>query len=111
MPILRKASTGQITSETFIFLYFWVDFLTASAFIRTKVCLELHVSVVSGPMPVWVMIHRLIDKTFWVSVAFGLLASAASAVGFILKVCICSHSEAFSCLAFYHLNPLEVLEI
>lgn len=54
--------------------------MTASAFIRTNVCLELHVSVVSGPMPVWVMIHRLIDKTFWVSVAFGVLASG---VGFI----------------------------
>lgn len=36
-------------------------------------------------MPVWVMIHRLIDKTFWVSVAFGVLALETSAVGFILK--------------------------
>lgn len=59
--------------------------LTVSAFIRTNVCLKLHVSVLSGPMPVWVMIHRLIDKTFWVSVAFGVLALETSAVGFILK--------------------------
>lgn len=51
-------------------------------------------------MPVWVMIHRLIDKTFWVSVAFGVLASAASAVGFILKVLMCSHPEASLLLDF-----------
>lgn len=36
-------------------------------------------------MPVLVMIHRLIDKTFWVSVAFGVLALATSAMGFYFK--------------------------
>lgn len=39
--------------------------LTVSAFMRTNICLKLHVSVASRPMPVLLMNHRLIDKTFW----------------------------------------------
>lgn len=59
--------------------------MTVSAFIKTNVCLKLHVSVASGPVPLLLMIHRLIDKTFWASVAFGVLELATSAVGFYLK--------------------------
>lgn len=62
-------------------------------------------SVGSGPMPVLVMIHRLIDKTFWVSVALGVLALATSATGFILKVLVCSHPEAFLLLGFLLFKP------
>lgn len=76
-----------------------------SAFIRTNVCLQLHVSVASGPMPVLVMIHRLIDKTFWESVAFGVLALATSAMGIILKVLMCSHPEASLLLGFMLSKP------
>lgn len=79
--------------------------LTVSAFIRTNVCLQLHVSVANRPMPVLVMIHRLIDKTFWVSVAFGVLALATSAMGFILKVLMCSHPEASLLLGFLLSKP------
>ncbi len=78
----------------FHFWCFRVYSLTVSAFIKTKVCPKLHVSVASGPMPVLVMIHRLIDKIFWVSVAFGVLALASSAMGLIWKVLMCSHPEA-----------------
>lgn len=39
-------------------------------------------SVVSGLVPVWLMIHWSADKTFLASVAFGILASATSAVFF-----------------------------
>lgn len=56
-------------------------------------------------MPVLVMIHRLIDKTFWVSVAFGVLALATSAMGFILKVLMCSHPEASLLLGFLLSKP------
>lgn len=62
-------------------------------------------SVASGPMPVLVMIHRLIDKTFWASVAFGVLALATSALVFILKVLMCSHPEAFLLLGFLLPKP------
>lgn len=56
-------------------------------------------------MPVLVMIHRLIDKTFWVSVAFGVLALATSVKGFILKVLMCSHPEASLLLGFLLSKP------
>lgn len=53
---------------------------TVSTLIRTNVGPQLHVSVVSGLVPVWVMIHWSVDKTFLAGVAFGILASATSAV-------------------------------
>lgn len=56
--------------------------LTVSAFIRTNTRLKPHVSVANGPMPVAVMIHRLIDKTFSASVTFGILALATGAIRF-----------------------------
>ena len=97
MLISHKATTSN--------LCYGVYSLTVSAFIRTNVCLKLHVSVASGPMPVLVMIHRLIDKTFWVSVAFGVLTLATSAMDFILKVVMCSHPEASLLLAFLLSKP------
>lgn len=57
-----------------------------SAFIRTNVCPQLHVSVVSGLVPVRVMIHWSADKTFLAGVAFGILASATSAVIFFFLI-------------------------
>jgi len=80
--ILLKATTGQSTSKAFCFWYSPVYSVTVSAFIRTNVCLKPHVSVANGPMPVVVMIHRLIDKTFWASVAFGILDLATSECNF-----------------------------
>lgn len=62
-------------------------------------------------MPVWVMIHRLIDKTFWVSVAFGVLALETSAMGFIYKSSCAVILKPPSCSAFCYLNPLDVLKI
>lgn len=67
-------------------------------------------SVVSGPVPVWLMIHWSADKTFLASVAFGILASATSAVFFIffiLKVLMCSHPEACLLLACLLCKPTE----
>lgn len=60
-------------------------------------------------MPVRVMIHWSVDRTFLAGVAFGILASATSAVIFfflfIVKVLMCSHPEASLLLVFLLYKP------
>lgn len=65
-------------------------------------------SVLSGPVPVWVMIHWSVDKTFLAGVAVGILSSATSAVILffdVLKVLMRSHPEASLLLVFLLCKP------